>query len=74
MFTKVINSLKGRNFRSLDEILRYLQVKVKASRSRVPICNTLQSQVVSLHKAILRNDLKINVFCGVCEEIKGWKV
>lgn len=54
--------------------MRYLKVKVKAGRSWVTICHTLQSQVVSLFKLFLRTDLKHDVLRGVCAENRSKKV
>lgn len=46
----------------------YLNVEVKACRSWVTICHTLQSHIVSFNKRVWSNDLKNNVLCGVCAE------
>lgn len=50
--------------------MRYLKVKVKAGRSWVTICHTLQSQVVSLYETVLSIDLKDDVLRGVCAKKK----
>lgn len=46
----------------------YLKVEVKACRSWVTICHTLQSHIVSFDKRVLSNDLKDDVLCRVCAD------
>lgn len=51
-----------------------LEVEVKAGGRRVSIRHTLQSNVNSFHKKILRSDMKFDGFRGVCGENKRFQV